>query len=133
MKKTTFFLLGALMASVMPGNGLRAQNVDVNIDVRTLDRSALVGATIYAANPGQTYFVDTAHLMPTWTGSALEVNDANVLASTVMTLSYNNGGFSASATVDSTLYSNAFIVMTDAYQRCYILGTSTLAISPPLR
>lgn len=125
MKKTTFFLLGALMASVMPGNGLRAQNVDVNIDVRTLDRSALVGATIYAANPGQTYFVDTAHLMPTWTGSALEVNDANVLASTVMTLSYNNGGFSASATVDSTLYSNAFIVMTDAYQRCYILGTST--------
>lgn len=109
----------------MPGNGLRAQNVDVNIDVRTLDRSALVGATIYAANPGQTYFVDTAHLMPTWMGSALEVNDANVLASTVMTLSYNSGGFSASATVDSTLYSNAFIVMTDAYQRCYILGTST--------
>ena len=124
MKRTTLFLLGALIASVMPGNGLRAQSVNVNVDVRTLDRAALTSATIYAANPGQLYIADSAYLMSSWGGTALVAAD-NALASTVMAITSLNGNYSASATVDSTTYGYAFIVAFDANNRCYVLGTSS--------
>ena len=124
MKRTTLFLLGALMASVMPGHGLWAQSVNVNVDVRTLDRAALTSATIYAATPGQLYFVDSAYLMLPWGGAALEVTD-NVMVSTPMTISAANGGYTATATVDSTTYGYSFIVAFDANNRCYVLGTSS--------
>lgn len=124
MKRTTLFLLGALMASVMPGHGLWAQSVNVNVDVRTLDRAALTSATIYAATPGQLYFVDSAYLMLPWGGTALEVTD-NVMVSTPMTITAANGGYTATATVDSTTYGYSFIVAFDANNRCYVLGTSS--------
>lgn len=122
MKKTMFFLLGALIASVMPGNGLRAQNVHLNVEVRTLDRTALTGATIYAATSGQAYYVDATHLMPSWTGSALELLPGNYTTSSVLSISTVDGVNVISGNVDSATYAWAVIVATDAANRCYVLG-----------
>ena len=122
MKKTMFFLLGALIASVMPGNGLRAQNVHLNVEVRTLDRTALTGATIYAATSGQAYYVDATHLMPSWTGSALELLPGNYTTSSALSISTVDGVNVLSGNVDSATYAWAVIVATDAANRCYVLG-----------
>lgn len=127
MKKTTFFLLAALMASVMTGNGLRAQNVYVNVDVHTLDLAALTSATIYAANPGQAYYVDAAHLMPSWGGTGLQATAANVVDTTALSIVYIDGISYISGNVDSAIYGSCFIVATDANNRCYVLGASTRA------
>lgn len=123
MKRTTLFLLGALIASAMPLGGLRAQSVNVNVDIRSLDRAALTSATLYAGNAGQLYIVDSTHLMLPWSGTALLADSA--LASTPMTIAYADGSISASATVDSATYGYAFIVVRDTNDRCYVLGTSS--------
>lgn len=127
MKKTTLFLLGALIASVMPGTGLRAQqNVQLNVQVHTLDRASLSKVIAYAAAPEQNYFVDSAHLMDEWTGSALQLKGDNCADTTVLLASLqDNGYYLATATVDSLTYANAIIVAKDGNGRCYVLGSST--------
>lgn len=127
MKKTTLFLLGALIASVMPGTGLRAQqNVQLNVEVRTLDRATLSSVTIYAATPGQTYFIDSDHLMPTWTGTALELTEDNCDTSVALTaVLQDNGSYLATATVDSLVFASSMIVARDANDRYYVLGSAS--------
>lgn len=125
MKKTMFFLLGLLIASAMPGSGLGAQNVHFNVTVRTLDHSALTSANIYAATPGQAYCVSSTQLMPSWTGTALDLIPANYIAATTLSVSNVNGESFVSGNVDSATYDNSILVAFDANGRCYVLAGST--------
>lgn len=122
MKKITFYLLGALLASVFPGNGLRAQNVQLHINAYPLDRAALASATIYAANPSLNYYVDAAQLDPSMVGSAFEVNATNLPISTDLTLVNADDMSYFTGTVDSTTYAMAFIVVRDVNNRSYVIG-----------
>lgn len=122
MKKITFFLLGALLATVVPGNGLRAQNVQLHINASSLDRAALASATIYAAAPGQAYYLDAAQLDPSMAGSAVLVNSTNLPVSTDLTLVDAGRNSYFTGTVDSTTYAMAFIVVRDAAGRAYVVA-----------
>lgn len=122
MKRTMLFVLGALLATVVPGNGLRAQSVHLNIDVYTLDRTALTGATIYAVVPGQNYCVDEAHVMSGWSGSALSLTSGNYVASSTLAINAVGGDYYVTGSVDSATYGWSIVVVTDASNRCYVLG-----------
>lgn len=124
MKKVMLFLLGALMVSVMPGSGLKAQNVHLNIGVYTLDRTAPVSAAIYAVLPGQNYYYDAAHLMTGWTGSASMVSGSYSSAST-LAINSVAGEYYVSGTVDSATFAWSVVVITDAENRCYVLGNTS--------
>lgn len=121
MKKTIFFVLGAMLLSLMPGNGLRAQNIQVGVTLSTLDRAALSSARIYAATGGEAYCIDAAHLDPAWTGSASGI----ATVSTYTDLTILADGFSVSGTVDSTAYGMSFIVLSDTNDRYYVIGNAS--------
>lgn len=112
------------MASAMPGIGLRAQNVHLNIDVYSLDRTALTSATIYAVTPGQSYCVDAAHVMPAWSGSALSLAGGNYNASSTLAINSVGGDYYVTGNVDRATYNWAIVVVTDAANRCYVLGNA---------
>ena len=122
MKKITFFLLGALLAMVIPGNGLRAQNVQLHINASSLDRAALASATIYAAAPSQAYYLDPAQLDPSMAGTAVLVNSTNLPVSTDLTLVNAGENSYFTGTVDSTTYAMAFIVVRDVNNRAYVIA-----------
>lgn len=125
MKKTIFFLLGVLLASALPGKDVSAQSVVFNVEVHTLDRAAVTQAYIYAATPNQTYYVDGAHLNPTWSGSGLNLVPANYTARRAMGVSYVDGKYTVTCIVDSVEYENSFIVVADDQDRRYVLGGVT--------
>lgn len=125
MKKITFYLLGALIASIVPCNGLGAQNVLLHIGADPLDRAALTSATIYAANPSQNYYVDAAQLDPSMAGSALEVNSTNLPVSTELNLVEAGRESYFTANVDSATYAMAFIVVRDANNRSYVIANAS--------
>lgn len=121
MKKSIFFVLGALLVALMPGNGLEAQNIQVDVSVTSLDRAALSSARIYAATPGQAYYIDAAHLDLTWSGSAVNISSV----STYTDLSILSDGFTVSGIVDSSTYNSAFIVVSDTNDRYYVFGMAS--------
>lgn len=119
MKRTIFFVLGLLIASAMPGNGLRAQSIAIDVQVKTLDRAPLQSAKIYAGTVGVNYFVDSAHLSTEWTGDAAWIDTigfANLAVSQ---------GFNLLGSVDSLTFANAFIVAIDTNNVAYVLGVAS--------
>ena len=124
MKKTLIFLLGALIATVLPGNGLNAQTRQVVLTVNTLDRAALQSAAIYAnPTPGQQFFVDAAHLDPSWNGIATAVSSLSVFEN----LTISTDGFHVEGMVDGSTYAESFIVVRDTNDACYVYGISSPA------
>ncbi len=109
MKKIMFFLLGALLASALPGNGLKAQNV--NFTVKTLDRTPLQSATIYFL-PSASQVLDTSAL------DTVSLFDYNLTAN----------GFQVSGMRPSYVHGDTVVIkVIDTLGRCYIYGTSDSA------
>lgn len=129
MKKTLSFLMGVLLAAMLPAGNAMAQSKTVVVDIHTLDRAPIVSATIYGDTViGRTYFVDTAHFDVTLAGTAVSVDSmpysAPLTASNVTIDDVITSG-QALATVDSTTFCNAVIVIRDANDKVYVIGNIT--------
>lgn len=118
MKKTLFFLLGLLVASVMPGSALRAQDITVNLTASTLDRAWIVTAEIYQAIPGQAYYVDLAGITPPSTANAVGISTVANHVSMTIAADHRH----ATATINSDDFARAFIVATDFAGKYYVIG-----------
>lgn len=127
MKKTMILLLGALMASVLPGSGLKAQNTPVSVVVSTLDRAALTSAKIYAVSDADQYYhVDAAHLDASWSdpSTSIETIDAANVLDLAMEATAN--GTRVYQNVPAS-FATAFIVLRDANDVYYVYGTASPA------
>ena len=120
MKKTLCLVLGMLAMLMLPGKSVQAQgtaNGGVNLTVRTLDRAILDGAWLYAATPGVDYFVDSAHLSDTYTGTALPLDSLTTYIGLYIVDGYNIAG-----SADTAVYHNCFVVARDVNNRYYVLA-----------
>lgn len=123
MKKTLILVLGAMLMGLLPGNSVKAQSKSIELSVRTLDHTALQSAWIFAGADTADYFVDSAHLSSSYTGTAVWCDTA--VAS--MNLTVTEDGFGVRGSVDSAMYAVAAIVVRDQSGRLYVLGRSTAA------
>lgn len=117
-------LLGALLASVLPGNSLKAQSLmPVRLKVKTLDRTPIDSVKIYAYTGTDTLCIDPTDARFTATG-------ASVLAETA-TQSHkfeNCTADSAWTSVSSLAYSKGVIVVFDNSGRIYVYGAGDQAL-----
>ena len=119
MKKTLSLMVGALLVAMLPMGNVKAQNKTVQVEVRTLDRAALVSAVIYGDTlTGRTYFVDSALLDPSYTGSLVLVDTLPYSQA----LTIGTDGYTVTGTVDSSNFSLSTIVMEDANGIVYVVG-----------
>ena len=122
MKKTLSLLMGALLVAMLPMGNVKAQDKTVQVEVRTLDRAALVSATIYGDTvSGRNYFVDSTLLDTSYTGTVLPVD--SMAYSLALTLSTD--GTTATGSVDSALFGRSLIVLRDANGKAYVVGNIT--------
>lgn len=121
MKKTMILLLGVLLASALPGNGLKAQAKRVSVKVKTIDRAAIDTAILFnAASSTDTLCIDpTDASLYSYTGTAIPVN---TLAQRWTTLNFSSD--SVWGMVNHT-YTNAVIVVRDVNGRHYIWGNAS--------
>ncbi len=123
MKKTLCLVLGVLAMLMLPGRNAQAQGTvtgGVNLSVRTLDRALLDSAWLYAAVPGVDYFVDSAHLSDSYTGSALPLDSLTTRCELTIVDGYNIAG-----PADTGVYHNCFVVTRDVNNRYYVLAGGT--------
>lgn len=117
MKKTLSFLMGALLAAMLPVGNAMAQVKTVQIEVSTMDQVALASATIYGDTvSGRTYFVDSTLLAPGYTGDLVLVD--TLPYSQALTVSGNT----VSGSVDSAQFGRSMIVITDVNGIVYVVG-----------
>lgn len=115
-------MLGTLLMAMLTMGNVNAQNKDVRIAVRSLDKAALASATIYGDTvTGRTYFVDNAHLDANYTGTAVCVD--SMPYATVLTVDND----SITGTVDSANYSLSVIVIRDVNNKVYVIGNISAA------
>lgn len=125
MKKTMILLLGALIASVLPGTGLKAQssNKVLRLKIETIDKAAIASPTsavLYRTNSN----ADTLCIDPTnpdlftYTGSATAVTTLN---SYPLIVESND---SVSALVFDNGMAYGVVVISDVNGRYYVLGNA---------
>ncbi len=112
MKKTLCLVLGAMLWLALPGKSAEAQEQTkpVDLTVRTLDRATLTNARVYFGAAGVDYFVDSANLSTSYTGTAVWIDS---LPSTELTIS---DGYHITGDVD-TSYLTSFVLAKDANNR----------------
>ncbi len=119
MKKTLCFVLGAMFTLMLPGRGVEAQQtIPVELTVMTLDRATLTSARIYSGTTGVDYFVDSANLSSSYTGTAVNIDS---LPFTELTI---EDGYNITGSAD-TSYHASFVLVKDANNRYYVLGAGT--------
>lgn len=124
MKKTMILLLGALLASVLPGNSLKAQTLrPVSLKVKTLDRTPIASVTIYAYSGNDTLCVDPTDARFTATG-ALVIADVATLSQPFTNITAD----SAWTNVSGLSYPRGVVVVTDALNRIYIYSAGDQAL-----
>lgn len=119
MKKTLCFVLGAMFTIMLSGRGVEAQQtIPVDLRVMTMDRATLTSARIYLGTPGVDYFIDSANLSTSYTGTAVCIDSLPFTE-----LSIENG-YDIMGYVD-TNYTASFVLAKDANNRYYVLGAGT--------
>ena len=114
MKKTLCFVLGAMFTLMLPGRGVEAQQtIPVELTVMTLDRATLTSARIYSGTTGVDYFVDSANLSSSYTGTAVNIDS---LPFTELTI---EDGYNITGSAD-TSYHASFVLVKDANNRYYV-------------
>ena len=114
MKKRLCLALGIVLMALLPGGKALGQNKTVQITVKTLDHRALESAYIYAAAPGTSYFIDTAHLSTSYTGTALPIDSVDVRDSLAVGEDPATGDpIIYRSNIDSATYAYSFIVARD--------------------
>lgn len=122
MKKTTILLLGALMASVLPGSKAMAQLRPIRLKVQTLDRAPIASAHIYAVSSNDTLCVD-----PTDARFAVE-GTATQLSTITPSMPLTFSGDSVLGDVAPLTYTRGVIVVYDNLGRTYVYGNADIAL-----
>jgi hypothetical protein len=126
MKKRLCLALGIVLMALLPGGKALGQNKTVQITVKTLDHRALESAYIYAAAPGTSYFIDTAHLSTSYTGTALPIDSVDVRDSLAVGEDPATGDpIIYRSNIDSATYAYSFIVARDVNGGYYAYGNTT--------
>ena len=126
MKKRLCLALGIVLMALLPGGKALGQNKTVQITVKTLDHRALESAYIYAAAPGTSYFIDTAHLSTSYTGTALPIDSVDVRDSLAVGEDPATGDpIIYRSNIDSATYAYSFIVARDVNGGYYVYGNTT--------
>ena len=123
MKKTMILLLGLLMASAMPGSGLKAQtNTLVSFRVKTLDRAAVTSAKVYAApNVDDLYCIDALNVSTSYAGMAAELSTLTESIDMQYT-PLPDGSTRLVQNLNSSTYDTAFVVVKDENNVYYVYG-----------
>ena len=123
MKKRLCLALGIMLIALLPVGKALGQNKTVQITVKTLDHRMLESAYIYATAPGTSYFIDSAHLSTSYTGTALPIDSLSVIDTLAIDVNTTTGDpFVYRTGVDSATYAYSFILARDVQGAYYVYG-----------
>lgn len=129
MKKTMTLLLGVLLASVLPGSGLKAQSTKyLQVRVNTLNRASLDSVFIFQATSSDQMLCVASKLDAGYSGTATNIHELTFKQP--LQRSVEDSFLFFNAAISPSSYTNPIIMAVDADSNYYILGN---AISAEMR